>query len=350
MISNASLDGFTANGGVLARLTRESGTIKTRLDTLNIQSSSGLVSQTFGGLGSGAQLTLDLRPQMARIDSFTQNIGVAATMLSVTDATLGEIGRIAQNFLNGTMQMSADTPQGVDTWASQAKAALGQVQSLLNTQVGQTYIFAGEDTSNPPVPDTSFQAYVLSLQTPIAGLAVNGGTATAAATLAAASATSPYATSIGSAPQTVQVGFNETASTGVVAGQNASATSQGTSTTGSYANDLIRALSTISAMSSSQTSIGQSFTDLVADTRISLQSVVNAIASEQGGIGIQQQILTQSQSTLASTQTALTTQVSNVENVDAAAAATALTQAQQQLQISYKLISSMQSLSLVNFL
>jgi flagellin-like hook-associated protein FlgL len=53
---------------------------------------------------------------------------------------------------------------------------------------------------------------------------------------------------------------------------------------------------------------------------------------------------------LASVQTALTTQVSNVENVDAAATATALTQAQQQLQISYKLIASMQSLSLVNYI
>jgi flagellin-like hook-associated protein FlgL len=74
------------------------------------------------------------------------------------------------------------------------------------------------------------------------------------------------------------------------------------------------------------------------------------MSNEQAGIGVQQQFLTESQTTLASVQTALTTQVSNVENVDAAATATALTQAQQQLQISYKLIASMQSLSLVNYI
>ena len=88
----------------------------------------------------------------------------------------------------------------------------------------------------------------------------------------------------------------------------------------------------------------------MSDTRASLQGVVDTMSNEQAGIGVQQQFLTQSQTTLASVQTALTTQVSNVENVDAAATATALTQAQQQLQISYKLIASMQSLSLVNYI
>ncbi len=350
MISNASLDGFTANGSTLARLTRESSVIKTQLDTLTTQASTGLVSQRFGGLGSAAQLSLDLRPQISRIDSFTQNIGVANTKLSVTDSTLGQLQTIAQTFLTGTYQMSATTPQGVDTMASQAKSALGQVEALLNTQVGQNYIFTGEDTSRPPLSDSAFQSYVQSIQAPVSSLAAIGGTATAAATLAAAGASSPYTATIGSAPQTMQIGFGETAKVGVVAGQNAFATSQGGSTTGSYANDLIRALATISATSSSQTSTGQSFTDLINDTRTSLQGVVNTISAEQSGIGIQQQILTQSQATLTSTKSALTTQVSNVENVDAAATAPALTQAQQQLQISYKLISSMQSLSLVSYL
>ena len=40
----------------------------------------------------------------------------------------------------------------VDTIAASARDALGQVASALNTQDGGVYVFAGQDTANPPVP------------------------------------------------------------------------------------------------------------------------------------------------------------------------------------------------------
>jgi len=350
MITNTALDGFGANGSLLARLTRESGAIKTKLDTLMTQSSTGLVSQTFGGLGDAAQVSLDLRPQLGQINAYTQNISAANTTLSVSSTTLDQLKQIAQTFLTGTYQMNSGTSQAVDTLASQAKSALGQVESLLNSKIGDNYLFAGNDTGNAPVSDTAFKAYVTAIATPVSSLATAGGTATAAATLAAANTNSPFSATIGTAAPTVQIGFGQNVTSGISLAQNTFATSLGTSTTGSYIRDMIRSLATISAMSSGQTTLGQSFTDLVSDTRASLQGVVDTMSNEQAGIGVQQQFLTQSQTTLASVQTALTTQVSNVENVDAAATATALTQAQQQLQISYKLIASMQSLSLVNYI
>lgn len=350
MITNTALDGFAANGSILARLTRESGTIKTRLDTLTTQSSTGLASQTFGGLGDAAQVSLDLRPQISQISSYSQNITAAATRLSVTNTTLDQLKQIAQTFLTGTYQMNAGTAQAVDTLASQAKSALGQVESLLNSKIGDTYLFAGNDTGNAPVPDSAFQSYVTAISAPVSLLATAGGTATAAATLAAATTNSPFSASIGTTAPSVQIGFGQSVQDGISLAQNAFATSLGTSTTGSYIRDMIRSLATISAMSSSQASLGQSFDDLVSDTRASLQGVVSTMSNEQAGIGVQQQFLTESQATLDSTKTALTTQVSNIEDVDAAATATALTQAQQQLQISYKLIASMQTLSLVSYL
>ena len=337
-------------GGIIGRLADESASIKAKVDLLNIQASTGLVSTTYGGLGGTAAISLDLRPQIARTQVWSQNIDGATARLSVTSTVMTQLQSIATSFLSGTYNMTAQTSQEVDTMAASAKAALGQVQDLLNTQVGQTYIFAGQDTANAPLPSAAFNAFVASIQAPIATLATAGGPAVAAATLAAATATSPFSTTLGTAPQTVPVGQTQAVPIGIVAGQNAFAASVGTNTTGSYVRDLIRALSTISALNSGQTSLGAPFDSLVADTRTNLQNLGTTISNETSALGVQQQMLVDAKTQVTDTQLALTAQVSGVENVDAATTATALTQAQSQLQISYKLIGDMQNLSLLQFL
>jgi flagellin-like hook-associated protein FlgL len=67
-------------------------------------------------------------------------------------------------------------------------------------------------------------------------------------------------------------------------------------------------------------------------------------------MGDRQTALTNLSTTLSTTSTALTGQISSVQDVDMAAALTKLTSVQTQLQASYKLITSANSLSLVNFL
>lgn len=340
----------TGPSGTLGRLVDNSASIKSRLDRLTEQSSTGLVSQTYGGLGGAAQVTLDLRPQLARIDTYTQSISAASTRTDVSSQVLQQLRQIAITFSDGTVNLAPQTSQEVDTLAAQAKAALSEVQGLLNTKVGNSYIFAGQDSSNPPLPDTTFNAYVQSIKTAAGGLAMNGGTATAAATLAAATATSPFSTTLGTARVTAGVGFGLTTQVGIVAGQDTFTSQTGPATTGSYVRDLIRSLATISSLNSAQTTLGTNFSDLVSDTKKSLDSQIVAIGDEDAGLGTSKQTLAMNQSALADTQQALTTQISNVENVDIAATATSVTQAQTQLQISYRLISSMQNLSLVQYL
>lgn len=336
--------------GLLGQLVHSSATVQTRLSLLTEQSSTGLVSQTYGGLGSNAQISLDLRPQLARVDVYTQNISQASTNLNMTSQVLDQLQSIASSFYSSTLGLSAETAQEADTLASQATTALSQVQTLLNTQVGGSYLLAGEDTSNAPAPDAAFNAYVQSIQTAAAGLPIAGGAATVAATLAAASSGSPFSSTLGTTPKTVTVGFGVTEAVGVVAGINAFASQTAAGSTGSYMRDLIRSLATISSMNSSEVSLGTNFTTLLDDTRTNLGNAITAINNESAGIGASQQALTMDQTTLTDMQQAMTKQVSSVENVDAAATATALTQAQTQLQISYKMISSMQSLSLVQYL
>lgn len=350
MTSFTLTNAVTGPTGLLGRLVDDSAVAQARATRFAEQSSTGLVSQTYGGLESTAQLSLDLRPQLTRIDAFTQNIATATTRLDVSSQVLNQLQSIATTFFSGSINMTSQTSQEVDALASQANAALGQVQDLLNTKIGGVYLFAGQDSANAPLPDDAFKAFVTSIKTAASGLAATGGTATALATLVAASTGSPFSATLGTVPQSMSVGFGNVITVGIVAGQNAFAVQSGSSTTYSYVKDLIRSLATIGSLHAGQTALGTNFATLVADTRTSLNNQIGAISTENSGLGNSQKSLQTSQTMLSDLQSSMTQQISVVENVDAAATASALTQAQTQLQISYKLISSMQDLSLVHYL
>jgi flagellar hook-associated protein 3 FlgL len=113
--------------------------------------------------------------------------------------------------------------------------------------------------------------------------------------------------------------------------------------------DLMRALATIGSMSSSQAG-DPGFGTLVHDTTTSLNNVVSAMATDVGVLGNTQSNLTSIQAQLSDTSTALTAQVSAVQDVDMATTISNLTATQTQLQASYRLISTTTSLSLINFL
>ncbi len=336
--------------GLLGMLASQSATVRQRMDVLSQQAATGQKSATYAGLGDGAKISIDLRPQLQRIDTYTNNISQADTKLQMTGSALQQLSDIAANFATQTINMSAQTSPAVDSIAVQARLALQQVQVLLNTQSGGAYLFAGQDRANQPVPDAELAAFVAAVQAPVATLTNTNAAATAAATLAAATTTTVTSATLGTARVVVEVGDGLDLASGVVAGQNAYAVQTAPGSTGSYVKDLVRGLATLAAMNSGQTALGNGFTSFVTDIGTTLKGAVSAIGTEMAGIGQQQTVLSAQKSALSDTATAFTTQLSSVEDVDMAATATALSQVQTQLQASYKLIASMQNLSLVGYL
>ena len=83
-------------------------------------------------------------------------------------------------------------------------------------------------------------------------------------------------------------------------------------------------------MSSTQVS-DSGFDTLVQDTNASLTGAISAMAEDVGVLGNTQTALTASQTTMADTATALTTQVGNVQDVDVAQAMSTLSLVQTQL-------------------
>ena len=344
--------------GPLGDAVAASSAIKTQLDTLTEQAATGYVSQNYAGLGSQAGAALSLQPQIANLAAQQSAISTVVGRLGVTQTALTQISTIASDFNAKLPDLNDVTPSQIDSVAADARLALQQVASLLDTTDGSDYVFGGTNSAVPPVPnpdDITSSAFFTQIGAAVSGLGANGAAATVASTLAIASSdaagTTPFSGPPGTAP-TLDLssgGTTQQVQVGVLANANTLAVSSGSSTTGSYTRDILRGLATLANLSSGQAT-DSGFTALVQDTQQSLSGAITAMGQETGALGDTQTQLTTEQTAAGDTTTALNSQLNSVENVDTATTISELTQVQTQLTASYKLISELSSLSLVNFL
>ena len=346
--------GAPGGGGTLARLIAESTVVRGQVDVLNRQVATNRISDTFGGLGAGARTSLTLRPQIARAETWQSNIDAVQGRLGEAQRSLKGIAEIASKFHADTSKLH--DPSQVDLVAQQAREALKTMAGLLNGRAGETYVFAGHDSANPPIPasgDILTSPFVTGIRDAVQGLAAKGAAATAAATLGVASGASPFSATLGGpggdAVPRIEVGEGQYVQVGVLAHRNTLAESAGDSTTGSYMRDVMRALATIGSLSGAQAT-APGFAALVADTRSGLHGAIGAMAAEAGALGNLEAGLDARKTHLADQEVVLKGQLSSVEDVDMAEALSRLTEAQTRLQASYKLISGTRGLSLVDFL
>lgn len=353
----------TANYGIMGTLIANSASVRQKLDTLTTQASSGLIGNSYAGLGTGAATSLDLNPEIAHLTNWQNDIAAATGQAGVTQTAMTQLQSIASNFYSQTVNLNGVNASEVDSIAADARQALVEVAGLLNTQDGNTYVFGGADSTNPPVPNSDqilSSGYYTQIAASVAALGTAGGAATIATTMAVATSnaagTSPFSAYMSQPAATLQAqipavpdGQGQATPLGLLASANTYVTSTGASTTGSYTRDLMRALATIGSLSSAQIS-DSGFQTLVADTSSSLQGVVSAMAGDAGVLGDTQTALTAQGTVLANTQTALTGQVSSAQDVDMASTLSQLSLVQTQMQASYQVISAISGMSLVKFL
>ncbi len=311
--------------GLIGRLAGSAAAVQDQLNVALEQQSTGLVSDTYSGLGTGLRTSLNLRPAMQTQNVWAANIDAVAARLDTTQTVLTQITSIATTLRDKTAALNSIGASQTQSIAADAKLALQQVAQLLNTKVGETYIFAGQDTGTPPL--TSTDPAVIGPQL-----------------LASDTAAAPFSATLGTAAPQVEVGEGQFVQAGLLANRNTLASSAIPST-GSYMRDVLRALATLANATD-----GPGLQSVAEDTRARLSSAVSAMADESGTLGTLQSTLTTRQTMLASTRTALDKQVSNAEDVDAAAVLTKVTSLQTQLQASYKVLALVRDMSLVNYL
>ena len=319
------MPGAIGTYGLLGVLVQDSATVSSQLSAATQQSATGKVADSYAGLGAAARVSLDLRPQLAQQATWSANIDSATARLGVAQSALAAISGVASDFYAKMPSLNGLSPGAAAGVAAQARTALEQVAGLLNSKVGNTYVFAGQDTANPPVPDTSAAALVTAL-------------------LASDTAAAPFSATIGTAVPTVEVGDGQRQPVGVLATANTLVASAAP-TTGSYVRDIMRALATLSTATD-----GPGLQAVAADTTARLKSAISAAASEAGVLGNVQAGLATRKTQLAETQAALAAQVSGAEDVDMAATLTQVSALQNQLQASYRLISGSKALTLAQYL
>jgi flagellar hook-associated protein 3 FlgL len=334
------------------------GLLKQNIANLTAQSSSGLISSDYAGLGDSAITALDLSQGLALNTAQQTNATTAANLQQVTQTALGEIQTQISNFSSQLLGPTATTQSGLVSLAASAKVALGQIAGLLDTQVSGVYVFAGQDSANPPVPDPSNitqSAFYTAIGSAVANLTADGATAVQSQLLAIASpgGTSPFSSTLTASnlPASVDLGTGVTVQIGMLADQNTDAVSAGTGTTstGSYIRDTLMALSTIASLSSANPT-DSNVSALLASTQTTLSNADDAINTDIGGLGARQTAITTAQSELSATATALTSQLGTAQDADPASVATQLSTAQTQLQASYQIIADLAQMTLSKYI
>ena len=353
--------------GITGSLVADAVSVKQKLDQLANQASTGLIGSTYAGLGVGASVSLDLRPQIANLQAWQNNVNATTGRMGVAQTALTQIQSIASSFYAQLNNVDGVDTGEIDTIAASARDALGQVADLLDSQDAGVYVFAGQDTGNPPVPGPDHIAsgapgtFFGAIKAAVDQLGTRTASQVAQATLGIAvfgGGPSPFSTYLSTndppALPTVQVGRDSREVAGISASHNAlipqpAPDNVSYTTTGSYMRDVLRALATIGSLSSGQASV-PGFQDLVQNTRACLIGAVSAMAQDAGALGNVQSSLTATQTEMSNTQTALTTQVSSAEDVDMTVTLSQIALVQTQMQASYQLIAALSGLSLAKFL
>jgi flagellar hook-associated protein 3 FlgL len=328
------------------------------VDTLTAQVASGFISSNYAGLGTSAGAALDLTGELATNATLQTNTQTASTIQQVTQTALGQIQTLVSGVSAQLLGITNTSPNALTVVAATANSALNEIAGLLDTKVGDTYIFAGQDSANPPVPDPSTlssSAFVTAIQTAVGGLSTSTAAAVQAQllTIAGPGTTSPFSATLEASnlPTTVDLGDGSSVQVGMLADQNTNAISTGTGTTstGSYMRDIFMGLSALGALSGANP--GQpEVQSMLTGLQTTLSNADAALNVDIGGLGVRQDTVTSAQTELKNVATALTTQLGNAQDADQTSVATELSTAQTQLQASFSIVSALHTLTLVTYL
>ena len=149
-----AINGITGPGG--AAFGQAVQNLNNQLTTLSTQLATGEKSSTYSGIGSGEGFAIAARSQLSSISAFTDTITNVNTIINGVNPALQSLSKIT-----GQVQSdAASTPQNLNstgqTIAQQnALTELSSIAGILNTQVGDRFIFSGSAINTPAVADVN---------------------------------------------------------------------------------------------------------------------------------------------------------------------------------------------------
>jgi flagellar hook-associated protein 3 FlgL len=119
-------------------------TISNQLSDLSTELSSGVKSPNYAGMGVNEGFAIAARSQLANITAFTDTMSNVNTIISAANTALQSLSTTAGEVLEGATASRQDlTSTGQTVGQQTALSQLSAVVGMLNTQVGDRYIFSG---------------------------------------------------------------------------------------------------------------------------------------------------------------------------------------------------------------
>jgi flagellar hook-associated protein 3 FlgL len=148
---------ITGPGSITALNIQAANNMFNQLNTLSTELGTNQAAQTYSGLGSQAGVVLALNAQLAAVDGYTSTATTVGTTLSVAQSVLTQLGSSGSSLEQAINQESAFNLNNTGQTTTQASATtqLSNILSLLNTQVGSSYIFSGSATNQQSVASMS---------------------------------------------------------------------------------------------------------------------------------------------------------------------------------------------------
>lgn len=126
--------------------------LRSQLDTLTQQLSTGKISNTYAGQGSGRSLAIGLRSQLSGLAGYADTAVNLNTRISVANLSLQRLVDVGLSVKGAAVSATSEIDNTGQT-AGQKTASLGFFDSvdMLNAKSGDRYLFSGRATDTPPV-------------------------------------------------------------------------------------------------------------------------------------------------------------------------------------------------------
>ena len=136
-------------------MTAASLKVQAKLADQQEQTASGLKSQTYGGIAKSTASVLTLGNQSARLTADNTAASSAAAYVQAAYSAVGEIADLATTIKTQLASMMSSSTLDAGTTGQYAADWLTDLQALLNSQQGGTYLFSGQATDTAPVDFTA---------------------------------------------------------------------------------------------------------------------------------------------------------------------------------------------------
>lgn len=284
------------------------------LELSNRQVATGKLADDYAGYRDKTAVMEAARSASARADANAAAAMQAAARLDVQDTQLGQLSEIANQVRLAMTKAAAD--QDVTSLMSQLEGYFDQIVGLMNAKDASGYIYAGDNNQTAPVVVNSLSE--LAALPAVADAFVNGTIKTE-----------------------VKIGNSQNIEVGLLASD--------------LATDLFTVLRQVAQFdagvngpfSGTTTPAQQSFLESAIPTAIDAQHTVNAQVAANG---MHFQMVDQATERLKATSVVYKGFVSSIEDVDMAQAIAQLNQNQVALQAAFQVTSTLNRLSLLDYL